>query len=322
MNTCPFCNKKYRSRFWFENHLLFRHGFIKHSAKTILVDIFLAGFLLPTIIYFTFYAEPSLWDHIAGPKLRIDFYDAPVRLHNDSVILVDLTNEGGIDLHNIKATFNVVCKDGYNKDKIDYGTSEFDEPSYHLLRRSPSKQIYFRNEKLIERIDNQKNVSCSDSVIEVFEFRKVNDTLMNLENVYLFKYLEKEKSIKTEEFEDYRNVTFGLCWYCDYTINITAEEGSFSKHIEKRHTIFESSPISVQAPNPPFSGDVYYDRYYLGNGEISCIPCLIDEIVKENPRFGFLSNWGLNNAGLSYKNCTMKENTLNVCGDAANPPHL
>ncbi|GAF88850.1 unnamed protein product, partial [marine sediment metagenome] len=141
MFKCPYCpeEKNYKSRFWFDNHLLMKHFklFRKKSLVTYLIDLLIliiSGIIVGVIIYFMFYNPTSWYCNLKEPQMRIDFYDKPKFIEGNYSVYVELSNEGCTDLHNIKASLKIKCMDGFNKDMIDYGTSEFDKPSYHLFK--------------------------------------------------------------------------------------------------------------------------------------------------------------------------------------------
>ena len=215
------CKKQYKkANYWYENHLLIKHGLINQtSIKYWIITLFVA-FMAGGLVYFSFYAKPSWFNIINGPQLRIDFYKELKEVEGNKSIVIDLTNEGGIDLHNVKANLNIACYDGYNQDKVDYGTQTFEKPSYHILANSEPKQIYFRNEKLISRIKNQEGKSCADSVFIAVIYPLVNETPKNLTRVFIFEYTEKNKSITSETLQYYKKLSVSICWYCEYTLTV------------------------------------------------------------------------------------------------------
>ena len=165
---------------------------------------------------------------LIGPKLRVDFYDELKEINNKTSIIIDLTNEGGIDLHNVKAKLNVSCYDGYNKAQVNYGPETFEKSSYHIVTNSEPKQIYFRNDELIKRLKNQKNTNCVDSLFLIFIFSVKNESSTKLDSVLVFEYLEDAKSINLKVIDDYKKFNESLCWYCDYILKINSDEKNFT----------------------------------------------------------------------------------------------
>lgn len=309
MIECPYqnCKKQYKSpNYWYENHLLIKHRLISQTSVRYWVITLIIAFISGGLVYFSFYAEPSWFDKIIGPQLRIDFYNELKEIEGNTSIIVDLTNQGGIDLHNIKANLNITCYDGYNQDKINYGTEIFEKPSYHILTNSEPKQIYFRNKKLISRLKNQKDVSCADSVFIIVRYPLVNETLKNVTRVFIFEYTEKNKSITSKTLQDYEKFEVPICWYCEYTLEIFSDEKDFVEHINKTHSLY-SSYIDIKPkpllppPTDEFNTLLVYG--YIGNGKISCINCVINQLDKDYPELDIKEGWNLSEKSLTNKEC-------------------
>lgn len=305
------CNKEYKkANYWYQHHLLIKHGLATKVPLSYWIINILIALIIGVLIYFIFSAEPSLYEILIGPKLRVDFYDELKEIDNKTSIIIDLTNEGGIDLHNVKAQLNVSCYDGYNKAQVYYGPETFEKPSYHIIADSEPKQIYFRNEELIKRLKNQKNVNCADSLFLIFIFSVINETSTGLDRILVFKYLEDYKSLTLETIDDYKKFNESLCWYCDYMLKVDSDEKSFIIPPKRKpHSLTGIVINSAPGPNPPFPGKTYLDYRYYGNGRISCIPCVINQLDKDFPDLKIKENWDLTENSLTISSWSKYEST-------------
>lgn len=313
---CKNCRKRYKkANYWYENHLLIKHGLVNQTSIKYWVITFLIAFIAGGLVYFSFYAKPSWFDLVRGPQLRIDFYNELKNIERKPSIAMDLTNEGGIDLHNIKANLNIACHTGYNKDKIDYGTETFEKPSYHIPANSEPKQIYFRNDRLITRIKNQEGVSCADSIFIIVIYPLVNETPENLTKVFIFEYTEKNKSVTSKTLQDYKRFKVSLCWHCEYVLTILSDEKRFVERINKTHSFISNYvDINSEPPLPELTAEsnTVINYFYIGNGKISCINCVIDQLDKKYPELSIKKQWNLSEKGLTNTECPVGQGTFSL----------
>lgn len=244
----------------------------------ILIPLLVAGLAI-----FLFHPEYSIYDLLRIPQIRIDFYETTINIEGNMTIFIDIQNIGGVDLHNVKSEMIIECSKGLNDSSIiDYGRYVFQQPSYHLLRQSEPKQIYFKNDELLERISKQKRFEslCSDAHFLIFKYVNEGNEGPKLDLVYYAKYWKNEDKINYSIIYNFTKAIMYLCSHCKYKINIISDEKNFTKVLTRTHILatYEIYDFPMKETD---KGRVLYDFWYVDNGEIECVSCLKNRIREE-----------------------------------------
>lgn len=225
--------------------MLFNISNLQEGWKQKLFLAIVAGLIVTIITFFVFYAEPSLWGtYIIGPKIHITFRENPELIGDKPSIVVDLHNNGGVDLHNIEAELAYICNGDVEPNPFLFGKAKFEKPSYHLLK-GEKNFIPFTDENLVGLMKTA-NKPCADAMMFIIDFD--GNRLSRFQTI---KYDKIKDTLDLTEIKDLNNFSAFFCLWCDTNLVIHSDEREFPmKKKQLRLSVFDISNPQFMVLSP------------------------------------------------------------------------